>query len=73
VRVVPCSWSASTLTTLPSLTVTRTWALPYCVATASPVAVPATVLELSDELVVELLGVDGFDVVVAVAGRTVGE
>src|SRR3954453_6619782 len=36
---LPCSWSASILAILPSVTVTRTWAAPYWVATASPVAV----------------------------------
>src|SRR4051812_47759684 len=36
---LPCSWSASILTILPSVTVTRTWAAPYWVSTASPVAV----------------------------------
>src|SRR3954449_9119206 len=37
---LPCSCSASTLVILPSLTVTLTWAAPYCVSTAAPVALP---------------------------------
>src|SRR3954447_4843949 len=36
---LPCSWSGSIFVILPSVTVTRTWALPYCVGTTSPVAV----------------------------------
>src|SRR3954447_13947524 len=39
---LPCSCSASTLVILPSLTVTLTWAAPYWVSTAAPVAVPDT-------------------------------
>src|SRR4051794_28852297 len=37
---LPWSCSASMFVILPFLTVTRTWALPYRVSTASPVAVP---------------------------------
>src|SRR4051794_23588497 len=44
-----CSCSASILTIFPFLTVTRTWAAPYCVSTASPVAVPETPVDVADE------------------------
>src|SRR3954454_13732858 len=37
---VPRGGSASMFVIVPFLTVTRTWALPYWVSTASPVAVP---------------------------------
>src|SRR5215210_6251053 len=37
---LPCSRRASILTILPLVTVTRTWALPYWVSMASPVAAP---------------------------------
>src|SRR4051795_5501332 len=47
---LPCSCSATTLVILPFLTVTLTWAAPYCVSTAVPVAVPDTPDdELEDE------------------------
>ena len=59
---------------------TRTWASPYCVATASPVAVPEPALAavepdpaLDAELVLRVAPLDGVAVVgVAVAVWTVG-
>src|SRR4051812_25978544 len=47
---LPWSCNASSLTILPFLTVARTWALPYCVGTASPVAVRDPVEVLFGEL-----------------------
>src|SRR4051794_39507202 len=79
---LPWSCSASTLTILPSLTVTRTCASPYCVATTSPVAVPETAPEPGDFEIVAVLAdfddvevvalADAVDLVDAVAVGTAG-